>query len=107
QARAFEVAEGPTGTGRVDANAIDYYAFNLKAGQRIMIDCLAERIDSRANATLVMLGPNGRELARSLRVDGNDPLLDFTAPADGRYVLGLYDFIYGGGAEHFYRLSVT
>jgi hypothetical protein len=104
---ALEVAEGTTVTGRIDANAIDYFAFNLKAGQRITIDCLAERIDSRANATLVMHGPNGRELARSLDLEGQDPLLDFTAPADGRYVLALYDFIYGGGPEHFYRLNVA
>lgn len=106
-AMALDVAEGTTVTGRIDANAIDYYSFNLKAGQRIMIDCLAQRIDSRANATLVMLGANGRELGRSLDVEGLDPVLDFTAPAEGRYVLGLYDFIYGGGAEHFYRLNVT
>lgn len=104
---AMEVAEGSTVTGRVDANAIDYYAINLKAGQRLMVDCLAERIDSRANGTLVMLDANGREVGRSLDVEGLDPVLDFTAPAEGRYVLGMYDFIYGGGPEHFYRLKIT
>src|SRR5204863_62790 len=106
-AMALDVAEGTTVTGRVDANAIDYYAFNLKAGQRLLVDCLAQRIDSRANGTLVMLGNNGRELGRSLDVEGLDPVLDFTAPAEGRYVLGVYDFVYGGGPDYFYRLNVT
>jgi hypothetical protein len=106
-ATATEVTEGATITGRVDANNIDYYALSLKAGQRLMIDCLAQRIDSRMNGTLVMIGPNGREIARSLDVEGLDPVLDFTAPAEGRYVLGLYDFVYNGGPDYFYRLSIT
>lgn len=106
-AMALEVAEGSTVTGRVDATAIDYYSLQLKAGQRIIVDCLAQRIDSRANATLVMLGPTGRELGRSLDVEGLDPVLDFTAPAEGRYVVGMYDFVYGGGPDYFYRLNVT
>jgi hypothetical protein len=106
-AMALEVAEGCTVTGRVDANSIDYYALSLKAGQRIMVDCLAQRIDSRANGTLVMIGPNGRELGRSLDVEGLDPVLDFTAPAEGRYVVGMYDFVYGGGPDYFYRLNIT
>jgi hypothetical protein len=72
-----------------------------------LIDCLAQRIDSRANGTLVMLGPTGRELGRSLDVEGLDPVLDFTAPAEGRYVIGMYDFVYGGGPDYFYRLNVT
>lgn len=104
---AVEVAEGSTITGRTDANSIDYYALNLKAGQRILIDCLAQRIDSRMNGTLVMIGPNGRELGRSLDVEGRDPIFDFTAPAEGKYVLGVYDFVYNGGPEYFYRVNIT
>ena len=35
---------------------------------------------------------------------GRDPLIDFEAPADGDYVVGLYDFIYAGGGDYYYRL---
>jgi hypothetical protein len=34
-------------------------------------------------------------------------VLDFTAPADGKYVLKLYDEIYGGGNDYFYRLTAS
>jgi multidrug efflux pump subunit AcrA (membrane-fusion protein) len=104
---AQEVPPGSTLTGRVDANNIDYYALPLKAGQHILLDCWAQRIDSRMNGTLIVSGPDGRELARSRDVEGRDPVLDFTAPADGRYLVSVYDFVYGGGAEYFYRLNLT
>ncbi len=107
QETAPEVPEASTITGRTDASNIDYYALNLKAGERILIDTLAQRIDSKANATLVLYGPNERELARSLDVEGLDPVLDFTPPADGKYVLGVYDFTYAGGPDYFYRVNIT
>lgn len=104
---AIDLTENSAITGKVDPNALDFYALQLKAGQHVVIDCLAQRIDSRMNSTLVMYGPNGKELSRVLNTVGLDPVMDFTAPAEGRYVVGVYDFVYGGGADFFYRLSVT
>ena len=61
---------------------------------------------SRLNPSLLVSDSGGRELARSNSQVGSDPLLDFTAPADGRYLLTLVDFLYGGGNDYFYRLTV-
>lgn len=88
------------------ANATDYYKLKLQAGQRVLIEGWAERIDSRMDASLAILDEEGRELARNLDLDGYDPLLDFTAPRDGDYVIAVWDFLYEGGPTHFYRLQV-
>jgi hypothetical protein len=105
--KAQELTLGSTVTGKADPGNFDYYALNLKAGQRIVLDCLAQRLDSKLNATLILLGTDGRELTRALDVEGLDPVLDFTAPSEGRYVVAVYDFVYNGGPDYFYRLSAS
>jgi hypothetical protein len=99
---AAEISLGATLNGQADANAIDYFKFSAGKGQRILIDCAAEEIDSRMQPSLVLCDLAGRELERNRR----GGLLDFTAPADGHYVLQVYDFLYRGGAEYFYRLGI-
>jgi hypothetical protein len=105
--KAVEVPLGTTFNGRVDGNAYDYLKVPLKAGERVILDLWAERIDSRLDATLVLCNPAGKELVRVRDTIGADPVIDFTAPAEGHYVLKVFDVVYGGGAEHFYRLNVT
>lgn len=105
--KAVDVPVGSVFNGRVDANTYDYLKVPLKAGERVIIDCSAQRIESRLNATLVLMNPAGRELVRARDTVGSDPVLDFTAPAEGYYVLKVFDSVYGGGPDYFYRLSVT
>ena len=105
--KAVDVPVGSVFSGRVDANTYDYLKIPLKAGERVMIDCSAQRIESRLDATLVLMNPAGRELVRARDTVGSDPVLDFTAPAEGFYVLKVFDAVYGGGPDYFYRLSVT
>ncbi|HAY81244.1 MAG TPA: hypothetical protein DCY79_15680, partial [Planctomycetaceae bacterium] len=90
--------------GLVDANSIDYYQIHLGAKQRVIIDCQAQRIDSKLDGMLVLLNPQQREVARSADAIGRDPQIDFTAPSEGDYIVCVYDLIYGGGTSHFYRL---
>src|SRR5881394_716799 len=90
---ATEVTLGTVVNGRADANAMDYYQFNANKGQRVLIECLAKEIDSRLDDTLILYDADGRELDRQRR----GGLLDFIAPADGRFVVGISDFIYRGG----------
>ena len=93
--------------GRSDgATDIDYYKFSGKAGQRIIAECRARRIDSRMDSMVELYSAAGRKLATSHNEQRRDPLLDYTLQADGDYVLKLYDFVYGGGADYFYRLAV-
>ncbi|MCH5376063.1 MAG: hypothetical protein JJ992_19000, partial [Planctomycetes bacterium] len=103
---AREMAVGTTVNGRADSNAVDYWSLPLVAKQRVLIDCMAERLDSRMDATLVVYDEAGRELARDRDTLGRDPLVDFTAPADGRFVIAVYDMLYAGGNDYPYRLSV-
>lgn len=100
---AMEIAVGQTLNGRCDANAVDYFKLTAKKGQRVLIGCLAGEIDSRMDAVLALYDTAGHELERSRR----EGLLDFTAPADGEYTLQTHDFLYRGGEDYFYRLSLS
>lgn len=105
--KATEVALGST-VNAVSNSATDqdYFKFNAKQGQRIIVDCWAYRIDSRMDATLVLYDAAGKELGRNRDTNRRDPLLDFVAPADGTYYVEAYDFLYAGSNEYFYRLSI-
>lgn len=103
---AQELKIGSVVNGRADNNGRDYYKLALKQGERVLLDCRADRIDSRMNATLVVLDSQGRELARTRDTAGGDPIIDFKAPAEGEYHLIVYDFLYAGGNDYIYRLAV-
>ncbi len=98
--------------GRVNpAEDIDWFVFNAKKGQRVIIECRAWRIDSRLDGTLTLYNGEGKELIASqdenIRDQKRDPFIDFDVPADGDYFLRFTDFMYNGGSENFYRLSVS
>ena len=105
QDKARELTIGSLVNDRADANNRDFYKLTLKAGQRVLIDCRAGRIDSRMDPTIALVNTAGRELTRARDTINRDPVIDFTAPADGVYTLVVYDFLYGGGAEYPYRLA--
>jgi hypothetical protein len=102
-AQAFDLPPGATVSGQAAANTVAWYRFSAKAGQRLLIECLAEEIDSRLDATLVLAGPDGAEQTRNRHTG----LLDFTAPATGTWLVGVADFLYRGGPDYFYRLSLS
>lgn len=104
--KALETPVGSVVSGRVDASQFDYFKLSLKAKQRIIIDCFAQRLDSRLDGALAVYNAAGKELARVADTVGLDPVVDFTAPSDGTYTIRLRDSVYGGGADFFYRLAV-
>lgn len=104
KAQAVEV--GTVVNGVFEANAEDWFKFPAKKGARVLIDVLAQRIDSKADATLVVYDAAGRELAGSRDVHRRDPFIDVVIPADGDYYVKAYDFIFAGGAEYYYRLAI-
>jgi hypothetical protein len=104
---ALTLPVGVVLNGRADSDSIDYFRFEAKHGQRLLIQCWAERIDSRMDATLAIHDAAGRELLSDRDTLGRDPLLDFTAPTDGVYLLRVYDFTFGGGDEFYYRLLIN
>jgi hypothetical protein len=102
-ADAVELPVGAIFSGSVKAAANDYFKFTAKKGQRLLVECIAPEIDSRLSPVLAVLDSSGQEL----EVSRNGGLLDFTAPADGSYLVRLSDLSFGGDPEHFYRISVT
>jgi hypothetical protein len=94
--------------GTIEAEKSDYFKFTAKQGQRILIECWAHRADSRVDATLVLYDALGNEIGRNNDTFRRDPLLDFTAPADGVYIVQIYDFLHRGNSPEFgYRLTCT
>ena len=93
--------------GRIEKPGdVDCYQFKAKAGQRVVLECWAERIDSKLRAVLEVNDAHGKRLAVNRGYAGIDPLVDFFVPADGTYFVKVFDLSYLGSAAHFYRLDI-
>lgn len=93
--------------GRIEKPGdVDSFKFKAGAGQRVVLDCSAERIDSKLRAVLEVHDAGGKRLAASRGYTGVDPLIDFLVPADGAYFVKVFDLSYLGGPAHFYRLDI-
>ncbi len=103
----FRITSETTVSAVARADARDYYIFSAKSGQSILIQVWAERIDSRMDAALAVYGPGGQRLARALEGRTSDPVLRFVAPRDGDYLVEVWDFVYRGGGDYFYRLALS
>lgn len=85
----------------------DHFAFDAKAGQTLVLDLASNRLGGKADAVLTLFDAAGNVLASVNDFDANpDPLLTFTSPADGRYVVKVHDLQIAGSPEHQYRLSI-
>jgi len=103
-ALALEV--GHVANGLATANLHHWFRVHAKKGQHLRIACTAERIDSKLDASLTLHDSSGNEVDRSRDREGRDPIIDLHPSADGDYLISLNDFLYLGGSQHFYRLSV-
>ena len=86
-ADAVELPPGAVFSGSATAASNDYFKFTAKKGQRLLVECLAPEIDSRMRPVLAVTDPSGQEL----EVSRKGGLVDFTAPADGLYLVKLSD----------------
>jgi hypothetical protein len=102
-AQAVEVNSVVNGTS--DQGRDDVFRFPAKKGQRIVVECFAQRLDSQLDGTMTLTDKSGRLLASNRGYHGRDPLVEFVAPADGDYFVTLHDLAYVGG--HPYRLVIT
>ncbi len=96
-------------TGILDQpNAEDTYLLTGKKGERWVIRAEARRFGSPLDVTLVLRGPDGKELVRNEDLPGTtDAGLDFTVPADGSYQLVVSDTAGAAGSRAaIYRLVV-
>ncbi len=92
--------------GHADNTAIDHYKITLAQGQTVYLRCQAQVIDSRLDPTLVLLSPDGHELARDndRSTHNRDASITFKAPTAGSYLIKIHDVTFSGGVEHPYRL---
>ncbi|MDB6118936.1 MAG: translocation protein TolB [Verrucomicrobiaceae bacterium] len=86
----------------------DDIAFTAKAGQTIVLDLAARRVESKADTIqLEVFDANGRRLESSHGLDsGTDPFIAFKAPAEGRYAARVSETTLEGSADHAYRLTL-
>jgi hypothetical protein len=103
--KANELTLNTTVNGQINGGAdIDFFHFQGRKGDRVLVTCQADRIDSSLSAVLEVYDANRRRLASGRGEVRGDPLVDVTIPEDGRYFLKLYDFVYGGSTSHVYRV---
>lgn len=86
--------------GRIDrAGELDHFAFQLKKGQTIRIEMYAYTLGSPIDPLLHVLDEKGTRLATASDGRNLDPMVTFTAPADGRYTVQLAGFVHPPASE--------
>jgi hypothetical protein len=118
KAQAIPVPCGVSGCMDRD-NDVDCYSFEVKKGQSLTFDVIAQRAGSRLDSVLRVLGPKGQllienddHLERTSGYNGFNRTADsriegWVAPADGRYVVQVRDVHQRGGPAFGYFLQVT
>jgi len=102
---------------------VDCFKFIAKKGERFKIHCLANSLGSPLDPTIWVkqVGAKGNPQRATdarpnqlgyppfggMNRDTLDPILDFTAPTDGEYVLGVEDDRGYGAADGVYRVEIT
>lgn len=103
-AKAALVTIPVTVNGQAGADAADHFKFHASRDQRLTLSCAAGRVDSQLNAVLSIQDTAGRELASVHRTRQAEAVLEFTAPADGDYIVKVHDIAWQSGA---YRLIIA
>lgn len=91
--------------GRATAAELDYFALHLDAGQRVRVDLLCQKVDSRMIGALILMDADGRRLQSARGAEHFDPHILIEADKPTEYVLAVYDFLYRGGDDYFYQLA--
>lgn len=84
---------------------VDYFKFKMKKGETYEIECYGRRIRSAIDAVMVLYNAAGQGITSNDDSRGPDPYFRFTAPADGEYVLSVYDHLQRGGPGFVYRIE--
>jgi hypothetical protein len=96
--------------GRIDRPGdVDYWGFTARKGEAFEFELRAGRLGSPLSGILAVCDPSGKELARAESPGPlAEPLLRFTAPADGNYCVRVAEQFHSrGGPEYAYRLRLA
>jgi hypothetical protein len=91
-------------TGRFEKKGdVDHYVFAAKKGQRLLIEAQTFELYSPTDVYMVLQDAKGGQLAATN--PAQPPRLDFTAPADGDFVLRVEHLNFWGGPSESYRIT--
>ncbi|HMP16369.1 MAG TPA: PPC domain-containing protein, partial [Gemmatales bacterium] len=87
---------------------VDYFSIECQQGQTIILECSAESMDSRLYPDIRVFTKSGKLIAANRPRSAPDGYCHFTAPATTTYLVRLCSHAHLlGGAEAFYRLSIS
>ncbi|MFT3868956.1 MAG: PPC domain-containing protein [Nibricoccus sp.] len=93
----------------------DVFGFDGRAGEEVVVEVFARRLNSPLDSILQLLGPDGKQLAANddsvdkgdgLNTHHADSRISLKLPVDGAYTIHLADTQHQGGPECAYRLHV-
>ena len=114
-AQAMPIPVSCVVSARIEAaEDVDCFKVPLKAGQTITLEVICARIQDKihdlqkhADPLLIILDETGREIVSNDDGAFADPLLTFTAPANGNYIIQVRDAKFDGDPRWVYALIVT
>ena len=84
----------------------DYFKFTAKKGQKHRFRSFANKIGTPVDTVIYIYDAKGKQIGTNDDADGSsDSRLDFTAPADGEYVVRVRDMLDRGGKDFVYRIE--
>lgn len=106
--RAEKISLPVTVNGQIHGERdLDYFRFELQAGEVVYCEVLARRLGSRLEPAVAILDESGRAVAWQEDHPGDDPLLSFRAEAAGSYLLQVGNVSFHGSPAHVYRVNLT
>ena len=107
-------ASGPAPAAPIALNGIlseekdtDFLRFKGTKGQKLRIECLARQLRTPVDAVMSIHNAEGKALESSDDNDGPDPVINFTVPADGEYLVAVRDHLWDSGPEYVYRVEIV
>jgi len=85
----------------------DWFSFQAKKDERFDVRVYGRRLRTPIDAIVTIQGPDGRQLGRNDDSGGPDSYLQFRAPSDGTYAVGISDHLGRGSAIAVYRIELT
>jgi hypothetical protein len=86
---------------------VDTFVFNAKNGDRYEVKVFARSLRSPLDSILSISPRKGGSLGSNDDANGSpDSVLQFSAPADGEYVIAIQDHLLKGGPDYTYRIEV-
>ncbi len=95
-------------TGNLDREGdIDRFQVTVRKGEKLVVAVQSAALGFALDGWVRVEDATGKELARNDDATGSDPRLEWTAPADGSYVVAVGSLLQLGGSDRWYHLSVA